>query len=165
MGMLFIAALLFRVRLAVAVGYGLGSAPGQDPGPRALHHWGHGCNKHRDPKNTISPKEHNRSSAAHALCLKSDSVNNNFHLVHYSQDGCYLLSRVPINNLIPSCKVERHLVLPHVKHSLSFIELNSSLVYCMRTSSHSHIAPWHPLSLSSSQWQLITWYLSNQNNL
>lgn len=36
--MLLIAALLLRVWLAVAVGYGLGSAPGQDPGPRALHH-------------------------------------------------------------------------------------------------------------------------------
>lgn len=37
MGMLFVAALLFRVWLAVAVGYGLGSASGQDPGPRTLH--------------------------------------------------------------------------------------------------------------------------------
>ena len=120
MGMLFIAALLFRVRLTVAVGYGLGSAPGQDPGPRALHHWGHGCNKHRDPKNTVSPKEHNHSSAAHALCLKSDSVSNNFHLFHYLQDGCYLLSHEPIKNLTPSCKVERHLMLPPVKHSAVF---------------------------------------------
>lgn len=32
-GMLFIAALLFRVWLAVAVGYSLGSASGQDAGP------------------------------------------------------------------------------------------------------------------------------------
>lgn len=32
-GVLFVAAVLFGVRLAVAVGYGLGSAPGQDPGP------------------------------------------------------------------------------------------------------------------------------------
>lgn len=38
MGMLFVAALLFRVWLAVAVGYSLGSASGQDPGPRTLHH-------------------------------------------------------------------------------------------------------------------------------
>lgn len=32
-GVLLVAAVLFGVRLAVAVGYGLGSAPGQDPGP------------------------------------------------------------------------------------------------------------------------------------
>lgn len=32
-GVLFVAAVLFGVWLAVAVGYGLGSAPGQDPGP------------------------------------------------------------------------------------------------------------------------------------
>lgn len=32
-GVLLVAAVLFRVRLAVAVGYRLGSAPGQDPGP------------------------------------------------------------------------------------------------------------------------------------
>lgn len=38
MGMLFIATLLLRVRLAVAVGYSLGSASGQDSSPRALHH-------------------------------------------------------------------------------------------------------------------------------
>lgn len=36
--MLFIAALLLRVWLAIPVGYGFGSAPGQDPSPRALHH-------------------------------------------------------------------------------------------------------------------------------
>lgn len=38
MSMFFITALLFRVWLAVAIGYSLGSAPGQDPGPRAFHH-------------------------------------------------------------------------------------------------------------------------------
>lgn len=43
-GVLFIAAVLFGVWLAVAVSYGLGSASGQDPGPRALHHRGHVCN-------------------------------------------------------------------------------------------------------------------------
>lgn len=32
-GVLLVAAVLFGVRLAVAVGYRLGSAPGQDPGP------------------------------------------------------------------------------------------------------------------------------------
>lgn len=32
-GVLFIAAVLLGVWLAVAVGYGLGSAPGQHPGP------------------------------------------------------------------------------------------------------------------------------------
>lgn len=35
--MLFITALLLRMWLAVAVGNGFGSAPGQDPSPRALH--------------------------------------------------------------------------------------------------------------------------------
>lgn len=38
MSVLFIAALLLRVWLAIPVGYGFGSAPGQDPSPRALHH-------------------------------------------------------------------------------------------------------------------------------
>lgn len=131
MGMLFIAALLFRVWLAVAVGYSLGSASGQDPGPRALHHWGHGCNKHTDPKNTVLPLAQRRSTK-----LWFDSTSHKIFPFALANGLAFLWNAVKPHSLLWS-----------------------------RAAPYAATLEALSLLLSSSQIHLLTWYLSNQNNL
>ena len=94
---------------------------------------------------TLKIQSHQRNTTVHqqhrrSVCSRIQSPIT-FILFTIRKMAAICFHVEPINNLIPSCTAERHLVLQHVKHSLSFIELNSSLVYCMRTSSHSHISP------------------------
>lgn len=74
MSVLFVAALFLRMWLAVSIGNGFGSAPGQDPCAWALHHWRHDCSKKEKKKKIFRGMKIQFSHPVHQMAQKQDET-------------------------------------------------------------------------------------------